>query len=287
MTADAATDAPRDEEAYWNEDGGPRWVALQTRIDALFDGLTRTALDRVGPVAGERVLDIGCGCGATVLQLAERVGPGGHVTAADFSRVMLARARERVAEAGLANVTLEVADASTHDFSAAAADLIFSRFGVMFFTDPAAAFANIRRGAKPGGRLAFLCWRPMQESTWFQLPYAAAKPHVPPVPKPAPDAPGPFAFADPDRVLRILAAAGFEDAAVAPFDVTLDVCGPGEADAATDFIVQIGPVSRALAGGDAAQRAAAIEAVRAAMRGAETREGLRLGAAMWLVTASV
>jgi SAM-dependent methyltransferase len=275
-----------DEATYWNEEAGPRWVTLQDRLDALFAGLTAACLAQIAPSPGARVLDIGCGCGATVLALAERVGPTGAVHGVDISAPMLARAAERVAAAGLSQVALTLADAAAHPFAPAGADLVFSRFGVMFFADPVAAFGNIRRALAPGGRLAFLCWRPMPDSAWFMLPCAAVRPHVPPMAPFDPEAPGPFALGDPARTRQVLSAAGFQAIDIAPFDALLPVAAQGEAAAAADFVVQMGPVARALAGGDDAQRAAGIAAVRAALGAAAGPDGLALGAAMWLVTAT-
>ena len=274
-----------DQSAYWNEVAGPRWVALQERLDPLLASLTATAIDFAAPRAGDRVLDIGCGCGATLLELSPRVGPQGKVVGIDISAVMLERARQRVAAQGLANVTPLRADASTHAFEPATFDLAFSRFGVMFFEDSVRAFAAIRRALRPGGRLAFITWRRLSENPWFLLPYLAVKPLLPPQPPADPEAPGPFRFADPEVLRRILSGAGFSAIEVTPHDSMLQLAGPGELTRAVDFALQIGPVSRALATAEAEVKAAAMAAVRAELAKHESSEGVALSAGTWLVSA--
>ena len=147
----------------------------------------------------------------------------------DISAPMLARARER--SAGLGNTDYIVADAAAHPFPAPAFDLLFSRFGVMFFGDPTAAFTNLKRALKPGGRLAFACWRKIDENPWMQVPLHAAYNHVPRLPKQGPDDPGPMSFADPERVTRILTAAGFATPRFTPAEVMLDIAAGKGLDA--------------------------------------------------------
>ena len=274
-----------DQSAYWNDEAGPRWVALQARLDALLASLTATTIDFAAPRTGDRVVDIGCGCGATLLELSPRVGPTGKVLGVDISAVMLEVARQRVAAQGLGNTTLLRADASTHPFEPASFDLAFSRFGVMFFDDSVRAFAAIRRLLRPGGRLAFVTWRRLSDNPWFLVPYLAAKPLLPPQPPPDPEAPGPFRFADPDTLRRILSDAGFSNVEVTPHDSMMQLAGPGELARAVDFAVQIGPVSRALATVDAGVKAAATAAIGAELARHESANGLILSAGNWLVSA--
>jgi len=274
-----------DQSAYWNDEAGPRWVALQERLDALFMSLTATAIDFAAPRAGDRVVDIGCGCGATLLELSPRVGAKGKVLGVDISRVMLERARQRVEAQGLGNTILLRADASTHAFEPATFDLAFSRFGVMFFDDSVRGFAAIRRALRPGGRLAFLTWRRLSDSPWFLVPYLAAKPLLPPQPPADPEAPGPFRFADPDILRRILSDAGFSAVDVIPHDSMLQLAGPGELARAVDLALQIGPVSRALATVDAGVKAAATAAIRAELATHDSAQGIALSAGNWLVSA--
>ena len=271
--------------AYWNEEAGTRWTAIQRRIDALFAELTVAAIDSAGPRPGESVLDVGCGCGATVLELARRVGPDGRVIGVDVSRPMLELARERVRAEGLANVTLHLADASAYAFRDADFDLAFSRFGIMFFDDPVPAFANVRRSLRPGGRLAFIAWRSMADNPWFSVPLAAAIQYVPAPPASDPEAPGPMSFANPDRVRRILGAAGFTSIEMERRDAAMTLAGPNEIDRAADLASQVGPASRAIASGTPEAQAAARAAIRTALEAHDGPHGVQLPASVWYVSA--
>jgi SAM-dependent methyltransferase len=270
--------------AYWNDRAAANWTALQEKIDALFAPITALALDAAAPAPGETVLDVGCGCGATVLALAERVGPSGRVLGVDVSVPMAARASQRIADAGLAHAEVLVTDASTHSFSGEA-DLLFSRFGVMFFADPTAAFANLRRGMRPGGRLLCAVWRTLPENSWFTVPLKAALPLLPPQPQADPFAPGPFAFADFERVRGLLSAAGWRDISAQPRDVPMLVGGPGQLDKATDFAMRLGALARILSETDPAVHPAVRQAVQTALAGHEGPGGVMLGGSIWLVSA--
>jgi SAM-dependent methyltransferase len=197
---------------------------------------------------------------------------------------MVAEAGRRAAAEGLGNVRFAAGDASAEALPAAAFDLMFSRFGVMFFGDPAAAFAHLRPALKAGGRLAFLCWRPFKENLWAWVPFMAGAPLLPPLPRPGPDEPGPFAFGDPDRIRRILAAAGFGGVAIEPVDETIPLASGGLDDAATQAM-ELGPLARALADASPALREQVADAVRTALA-AHLRDGtVSLPAACWLVRA--
>jgi SAM-dependent methyltransferase len=281
------TDTNADQIAHWNDRAAVTWTALQERIDALFVPITAAALAAAEAAPGESVLDIGCGCGATVLALAERVGPGGRVLGLDVSEPMAARARERIAAAGLAQASVQVADASVQPLAGHGADLLFSRFGVMFFADPVAAFANLRTGMKPGGRLLCAVWRPPAENTWLTLPLAAALPLLPPQPPAEPNAPGPFAFADAERVRGILSDAGWSGIGFQQRSVPMHVAGPGQLEGATDFAMRMGPLSRILAEVDPALAAPVRAAVKAALALHDGPEGVTLSGSIWLVSARV
>ena len=238
-------------------------------------------MDLLAPAPGERVLDIGCGCGHTTLALAERLGSTGQATGLDISRPMLEVGRARPVAKGLAAIAFREADAQQDDLGQGQWDGVFSRFGVMFFSDPVAAFANLRRSLRPGGRLAFVCWRPFAENDWMRIPMMAALPLLSP-PAPAdPTAPGPFAFADPERVMGILQGAGFTDLSIAPFDTRIGGSGLEQTVALT---LKVGPLGSALRESpDLAQAVAA--AVKAALEPYETPEGVLMPAAVWLVSA--
>ena len=267
-----------DQIAYWNGPGGAQWVAQQAHTDTVLEPVARAVVALAAPLRGEQVLDIGCGCGSTTLLLAPQAA---HVTALDVSGPMLAVARQR--GASLANVDWVLADAATYQ-AAVPFDLLFSRFGVMFFGDPAEAFANLRRSARPGARLVFACWRPISENPWMQVPLHAAYAHVPRLPKPAPDDPGPFAFADPERVTGILTKAGWSAPCYEKLDVMLDIAAGGGLEAAVQQATNIGAASRALRDSPEDARPAAIAAIRAALATHAEGDRVPLAGAVWLVT---
>jgi len=269
---------------YWNDVSGPRWVSQQHLLDEMIAPLGETALERARVAAGERVLDIGCGCGDSSLELARRVTPSGSVTGIDLSRVMLERARARAVEAKLDNLTFEPADAQTVSFAAGTFDLLFSRFGVMFFADPVAAFANLRGSLRAGGRLAFLCWQAVTENPWMLVPMGAIA-SVVELPAPTPGAPGPFAFADPERVTGILESAGFAEVSLDSVQRKI-VVGGGSVEGAVDFMMRIGPAGAALREADDAARKQAERAIGDALSPLADDQGqLRLDSATWIVTA--
>jgi SAM-dependent methyltransferase len=274
-----------DQIAYWNGEASARWLARQENFDVMIEPLTRRALELAAPLSGEHVIDIGCGCGATVLELARRVGPGGEVLGVDVSAPMLGRARERVTAAGLAQAKLTEADASSAPFRPAAYDLLFSRFGVMFFRNPVPAFANLKRALKSGGRVAFVCWQPLKENPTFLVPLKAAGAFGPPRVALPPDEPGPFAFGDSERVRRILGEAGFSEIGFTPWTFSMRWGGPGDFAAAEEYASQLGPVSRLLADLAPETLPAARAAIREALRDYDSPDGVMLGAAVWLVSA--
>ena len=218
--------------------------------------------------------------------LADQVGPTGHVLGVDISQQLVELARAATPDA--APVEFRLADAATAAFPAEGFDLLFSRFGVMFFDDPVAAFANMRRALKPDGRVAFVCWRSATENDWVRLPMAAIRDIVQPAPA-DPDAPGPFAFSNPERLTDILATAGFTDIEVRPFDTRL-VYGRSDTreaaiDDALDMAFQVGPLARALADQPDDVRARAAEAVRAVFAAQSGDTSVLIDGAAWIVTA--
>jgi SAM-dependent methyltransferase len=285
MEISVPTPAPSsnaDQIAYWNGGAGDAWTIFQKNLDAQVAPLGDRALDRLAPAAGETVLDIGCGCGQTTRELARRVGSHGAVTAVDISKPMLAVAAREAADAGLRNIHFVEADAQIHAFPPGAFDAAFSRFGVMFFADPVAAFANLRAALKPAtGRIAFVCWRALAENPWMTVPVQAARGHLPPQPQPDPDAPGPFAFADRDRLERILAQAGYTDIAITPAD---DQVALGPLDEAVERSLYIGALARLLDEHPQA-RAPVPATLRDTLRPFATDGGVRLDAAVWIVGA--
>jgi len=228
---------------------------------------------------------VGCGCGHTSVELAERVGETGRVVGADISGPMLEDARQRAARAGRSNLEFIQTDAQTHAFEPGAFDLVFSRFGVMFFADPVAAFRNLLGALRPGGRLVFLCWQEIGRNPWMLAPAAAAAKHVDMPPPAAPGSPGPFAFADRERVTGILTDAGFEAAEGRPIDRRVVMASGLGLDEAARFIMQMGPAGAALR--DAAPEVveAAAASVREALEPHKTERGIEMEAAAWLFSA--
>lgn len=286
MTASEPEAGPNaDQIRYWNDESGPKWVALHASIDDQIAPLGLEAIERADVRAGDSVLDVGCGCGATSLQLAERVGPTGAVTGLDISEPMLARARERAAECGFVQLEFVNGDAQTLAFAAGSRDLVYSRFGVMFFQDPTAAFANLRSALRPGGRIAFACWQELARNPWMSVPLFAVAQHVPLPAPPAEGGPGPFSFADPEHVRGTLARAGFTDIEVANHEADLALAGGGDLARAVDFALQLGPAGQALRQSDGTARARAREAVRQALEPHLGAQGVRLSCAVWIVSA--
>jgi SAM-dependent methyltransferase len=269
---------------YWNANAGQKWTEHQEHQDQVLRPVSDRLIAAARPRAGDRVIDVGCGCGATTIQFAERVGPTGSVLGLDVSAPMLARARERAPED--LSITLALADATVHDVASHAADLLVSRFGVMFFADPAKSFANLRTGLKPGGRLVFACWREPKHNPWLLVPLREAGKHAPPLPDTNPEDPGPFAFASEARVRRILGDAGFADIDLEPQDLELDIAVGLGLDIAVRAAMTIGPTSRMLDGQSEAVRAAATADIRKALAAHARGDSVPLGAAIWIVRAT-
>src|SRR5215475_3794024 len=227
---------------YWNCVAGPKWTDHQEHQDQVLRPVSDRLVAAAEPKPGDRVVDVGCGCGATTIDFAARVSPGGEALGLDISEPMLARARERVGPKS--SIRFERADATVYDFEGHEADIIVSRFGVMFFADPAKSFANLRKGLKVGGRLAFACWREARQNPFFILPLREAGKHAPPLPETDPEAPGPFAFANDARVRRVLSEAGYADIELAPQDLELDIAVGRGLDTAVRAAMTIGPTSR-------------------------------------------
>jgi SAM-dependent methyltransferase len=251
------------------------WAEVRELLELQLAPLGRRALAALAPHAGERVPDIGCGGGETALDLAEAVAPNGAVVGVDLSAFA-----QRAAK-GCERVRFIQADAGVYPFEPASFDGAFSRFGVMFFSDPTAAFINIRRSLGPNGRLAFVCWRALEENQLDIVPLRAASAHLPPQPAYDPDAPGPFAFANPGRVRGILERAGFAEIEITAHD---ELVGSGDLDAMLAVCSQVGALGKILRE-NPDLRAATLPAVRSALAAYDGPNGVRLNAATWVVTA--
>jgi SAM-dependent methyltransferase len=270
-----------EQQEYWNRAGGERWVTYQEALDEMVRPFGRAALAQLAPRAGEHVLDVGCGCGETLLELAAQVGSAGSVTGIDLSAPMLARARERAPFA-----TLLEGDAGTFAF-ARKFDALYSRFGVMFFTDPAQAFGHLASTLAPGGRLAFVCWRAPADNPWYTLTMSAARAALPEVTLPWQDdgGPGPFAFAERERVRQLLSGAGFSSIDVAPCDADVTFSRTGLASA-VQFALTVGPAARVIKEATSEQRARVAEAVGRALAPHLRGQELVVQGAAWVVAAT-
>jgi SAM-dependent methyltransferase len=266
---------------YWNTIAGETWAKFQELLDRQIQPLGLAAIDALKPAEGEHILDIGCGCGRSSLALAARVAPTGSAVGVDLSKPMLEVARRRPRPAPSLRVDFQQLDAQTGDIGRGVFDAAFSRFGVMFFSDPAAAFANIRASLKPGGRLAFVCWRSLGENPWMQAPLQAALPLIPPVTPPDPTAPGPFAFADANRVRSILTSAGFVSVTVNPFDARI---GVGDVEQSLQLALRVGPLGAALR--EQPELSGKVAgAVKDALSKYLTPDGVLMPGAVWIVLA--
>ncbi|WJR81474.1 class I SAM-dependent methyltransferase [Bradyrhizobium sp. NP1] len=283
MESPTAAQDNADQIAFWNGPAGQRWTDRQEVQDVLLAGISDILVARAAARPGERILDVGCGCGATTIALAERAAPGGFALGIDVSAPMLARARQR-APRGLP-LDFVQADAALYPFDPESFDLLASRFGVMFFAEPSRSFAHMRRALRPSGRLAFVCWREPRENPWMMTPLQAVYQHVPRLPQPGPEDPGPFAFASEQRVRGILTEAGFKAIAMEPQTLSLDLAIGRGLDAAVQGALEIGPAARALEGHPANVQAAANESIRAALAPFAQGGSVRLPGSIWIVTA--
>ena len=269
--------------AYWNSVGAERWVAAAECTDRMLEPILQALLDRANVQPGMAVLDIGCGCGATLIEIAKRVGKSGRVLGVDVSQQMLARAKTLLS--GLPQAELLEADAGAYPFEPSF-DLAISRFGVMFFADPVTAFVNIRKAIKPGGRLLFATWRAVQDNEWMRVSLDAALSAGVPAERPArPEDPGPFSFADPERIRRILTAAGFGEPEISSASFMLDVAAGGGLEAAVRQAMTIGSAAALMRKQPENLIAAARANIEKALRPYERDGAVALSSAIWLVEA--
>lgn len=276
--------ANQDQHDFWNELKGDLWVDLQPRIDAMLAPFGERAMDALKLQPGEKVLEIGCGTGTTTLALADRVKSTGEILAVDISKPMLQKAVARAATIPEYPIAFQEVDAQLAAFPAGRFDAAYSRFGVMFFDDPVAAFRNIGSAVRPGGRLAFVCWADRRDNPWVRIPTGAARAHLEIPPPPPDDAPGQFSFEDEGRVRQILGDAGWEDVALERFD--LDHSIGADVDDAVAYICQMGPMSEPYAEAPADVREATRAAIAGALEPYAGPGGVRLGFSTWIVTAA-
>lgn len=268
---------------FWNGPAGEKWVSQSQHLDSMLAPFAERVLDMAGVQRGQSVIDIGCGAGTLTLASAQAAGHDGHVLGVDVSEPLISLAKRRAQDIG-SSAQFELADASAYMFETKA-NLMLSRFGVMFFEDPVAAFTHLRTGLVPGGRLAFVCWQALPLNDWAFAPLQTARPFFKAPPMPAdPTAPGPFAFSDKDRLGGILTDSGWKSVEIVPFETPIVI--PGEdLQSNVEFMLQMGPVSRIMA--DQALDKAPIEAALAAfLEKSRSGEGkVTLNSACWSVSA--
>lgn len=265
----------------WNGDSGHRWVADADRRDVVLAPVADALLAAAELQPGESVLDLGCGCGVTTLAAARAVAPG-TATGADLSAPMLDLARHRAGNDDAA--TFVQADAQTHAFDATVYDVAISRFGTMFFDDPVAAFSNVGRALRAGGRLCIATWLPLVANDWLTIPGAALLRYGS-LPDTSGTAPGMFAQSDPATVTDVLSSAGFDDIGVAPVTVTLRL--GRDAHEATDYLADTGVARSVIETIDEADRPRAIEAVTETLAAYAGTEGVYLNAGILITRAHI
>ena len=272
-----------DQQEFWNDIKGKLWVDLQPEIDAMLGPFGEKAMEALNPQPGEKILEIGCGTGTMTLALADRVKTSGEIRAADISRPMLQMAISRAKAVSAQSTAFVEADAQVHAFPKGTFDAVFSRFGVMFFEDPIAAFRNFHSAVRSGGRLAYVCWADRKDNPWIRIPTGASKAFLEIPPPPEDDAPGQFAMEREARVREILGEAGWTSIELERFDIDHSL-GENVIDAA-DFISQMGPMSEPFALADNETKKQCLEVIQKALKPYEGPTGVRMRFGTWIVRA--
>jgi SAM-dependent methyltransferase len=268
----------------WNEASGPEWLTLEEEFDTALAPFSAELLRRAAPALGEHVLDVGCGFGTTTMAFAAAVGARGRVMGLDLSAPLLDRARTRSQAQGITNVIWREDDAQNATLPGEHFDLVASRFGVMFFDDPVAAFTNLAGAAKPGGRLRFVCWQAKESNPWYTFPSEALAPYIE-LPPPPSGGPGPFALAEAERVRLLLDEAGWSETTVDPFEPSMLEGAGGDVDRVLRHMVR-GPVAAALRNAPPAARAAGLDALRASISARTVDGEVTFPTAAWMVEAT-
>ena len=275
-------DTNSEAQMYWNEDGGDKWVENIDFVESFMIPMSDRLIERIAAEKGEKILDVGCGGGITTLKLAALVGEDGGVLGVDVSRQIIDVAIKRAE--GSTNIEFQHSDAGSADLGENKFDLITSRFGVMFFDDPVAAFKNLHRSMKPTGRLVFLCWRTPQENPWMMEPAQATFQILPPpAEKPEPTDPGPFSLGDAEHLTNVLSSAGFNNIDLEQVDLGLPM---DSVDIAVDFLTRLGPAADALKDATEEQRVEVLSAIRRVIEKYNSADGVLAPAATWIVSAS-
>ncbi len=286
MTLSIETEGPnKDEIEFWNGPQGQNWVKQNNLTDLMYDPFGERVLEGAALKPGERVLDVGCGCGKTTGKLVELVGSKGHVTALDISVPMLDVARART-NSNTKHLEFVAGDAEIFEFEPESYNVMFSQFGLMFFHNLDAAFLNLFRALKSNGRLAFVSWRLPDQNPWLVLPFEAVREFVPDIPKPSPEVvSGAFTLARKERVEELLDDAGFVDVQLEVFDCPTRM-GQGDLDDCMEFVADFStPVATALRRSDPDMAPAILQSVRSALAPYHTGDTLALPGSAWIVSA--
>ena len=275
-----------DMSEYWNGEGGEKWVGQHETTNTFLLPLGQKAIDIAEIKDGELILDIGCGCGETSFDMAKLVGEAGHVNGLDISRQIINRAREIKKQTGVKNVTFQCGDAQVFELEEVLYDLIYSRFGVMFFDDPVSAFSNIRSSLDNNGRLVFTSWMSKEDNQWISIVQDVISKYTDLPISPDINAPGPFSLSDPQRIKDILSAVGFSEIHIMPNKPNVNF-GNNIADA-VNLLTQTGPASSAISSSELSDDIVSniLTDIKEAIKPYETNSGVMLGAATWVVTAS-
>ena len=270
---------------FWNGEAGSNWARRTEAVDATFEELTTTILEAARIGSGDHVLDLGCGGGAIAIEAARQAGLLGSVTAIDVSEPLVSVARSRAASANV-EIGFVMGDAAIYPFAAAAYDVLVSRMGAMFFDDPRDVFLSLRQALKPGGRIALGVWQEPRRNPWAMAPISAVRQFVEIPPRPGPEDPGPFSFANPERVNSIFEFAGFADIELCPFEYPLPM--GGSVEEALDYLLEIGPLAEPMRQASGDQRRQALDALVNELSQHQDDEGrVHLGGAFWIITATV
>ena len=289
MSTTATAPENADMAAFWNGASTRAWAEGYDRIDAMFAPVTACLFEAETPREGERVIDIGCGSGTTVLGWAELVGKGGHVLGVDIAEASVAQARARIAAAGLSQAEMALGDLTVMPLPPVAFDLAVSRFGVMFFSDPVASFRNLHSAMAPTGRLTFAVFRHPRENPFATAPIGTVRHLLPDdaIAPYVPNAPGQFGWADADHVRSILDGAGFRDVMLTPRDLAMRLGPPGGAAAAADQSMRMGPLARLGSDLSGDIKTTVHAALTAFFAGHDGPDGITLPGAIWIVQARV
>ncbi len=272
---------------FWSATGGEAWVDLQDQMDRQLSVVGAAALGALDAQTGESIIDIGCGCGATTLDLAAAVGETGRVVGLDISVPMTELAARRLSDRGFRHASAMVGDAQTASPADVGghADAVFSRFGVMFFDDPVAAFVNIRALTNESSRMAFVCWQEARKNRIFGDLGRELNALFPGLPAPDPHAPGPMAFADAERLLGILSSAGWVNIEIAEHVAPMQLFGTTDFDVALDASLRVGGGARLMQSADEATAGKIHDAARRVLESQWTDNGAVVDSATWIVTA--